>query len=389
MRIKARFKGGPGSGHFDHAGRPGKVGGSAPSNKKIEVLYFDPDYNDEGYEENNRIIEAAYEVANKAGLYISSDKSLEYIAKSGDKVVGAVFTSFYIDNSTNQAEYSFDAAVLPDYQGKGVGSKLVDVGIQEFRNIQDTEFPNTVMIVNVVNPVVIGMLERRGAIIIDEYKPATYMKLKDCAVFTFKGGPGSGHHGHLGRPGKIGGSLPADGQRVWQGERQEPTRKRLSKLEVGERGEALAARVLSEIYDAEFISLNEGINNAPLDMGGDHRAVEVKTGLVTNTSTALHWRATIGQPGKAETELIRSMTREQKREHNLYKQQQIMKRKYDMLSGMSELVGAKVEPITIGIILSEDGSRGDVYEIPGFHLRLTWKDYATDEYYVGTYDYID
>jgi hypothetical protein len=183
--------------------------------------------------------------------------------------------------------------------------------------------------------------------------------------------------------------LPADGQRVWQGKRQEPTRTRLSRSEVGKRGEALAAKALSDVYDAEFVSLNEGINNAPLDMGGDHRAVEVKTGLVTNTSRALHWRATIGQPGKAETELIRSMTREQKREHNLYKQQQIMERKYNMLSKMSELIGAKVEPITIGIILSEDGSRGDVYEIPDFHLRLSWKDYATDEYYIGTYDYTD
>ena len=30
------------------------------------------------------------------------------------------------------------------------------------------------------------------------------MKVK----FTYKGGHGSGHHGHAGRPGKVGGSLP-------------------------------------------------------------------------------------------------------------------------------------------------------------------------------------
>jgi hypothetical protein len=33
------------------------------------------------------------------------------------------------------------------------------------------------------------------------------MKLK----FTYKGGPGSGHHGHAGIPGKVGGSLPGKG----------------------------------------------------------------------------------------------------------------------------------------------------------------------------------
>lgn len=31
FKVKAILKGGPGSGHFDHAGRPGKVGGSQPS----------------------------------------------------------------------------------------------------------------------------------------------------------------------------------------------------------------------------------------------------------------------------------------------------------------------------------------------------------------------
>jgi hypothetical protein len=35
------IKGGPGSGHYDHAGRPGKVGGSAPSGKKVQLPLFD------------------------------------------------------------------------------------------------------------------------------------------------------------------------------------------------------------------------------------------------------------------------------------------------------------------------------------------------------------
>jgi predicted ABC-type ATPase len=41
-------KGGPGSGHFGHAGRPGKVGGSAPSNGKKRVVSKYPKANPEG-----------------------------------------------------------------------------------------------------------------------------------------------------------------------------------------------------------------------------------------------------------------------------------------------------------------------------------------------------
>jgi hypothetical protein len=36
----------------------------------------------------------------------------------------------------------------------------------------------------------------------------TTEEIKHKAIISFKGGPGSGHHGHRGRPGKVGGGLP-------------------------------------------------------------------------------------------------------------------------------------------------------------------------------------
>lgn len=202
-------------------------------------------------------------------------------------------------------------------------------------------------------------------------------------IIALKGGTGSGNFGHEGRPGKIGGSASA---RVWTGTQQEAGDVKLSKLDVGAAGEQLAMRVLSEQYGVPFKTLNVGINNAPIDVGGDHTAVEVKTGMSTNGPTAQHWRATIGQPGKAETELLKKMSAEDKRALNQYKYEQIMKRKNDMLAELTQIAGSEVKPVTVGVILSPDGKRGDVYIIPGFHLRLPWKDYATDEYHAGTYD---
>ena len=37
LKVRATLKGGPGSGHFGHAGRPGKVGGSTTSGKSLNV----------------------------------------------------------------------------------------------------------------------------------------------------------------------------------------------------------------------------------------------------------------------------------------------------------------------------------------------------------------
>lgn len=218
--------------------------------------------------------------------------------------------------------------------------------------------------------------------------------MKARLVFI-KGGEGSGHHHHAGLPGVWGGSRPSGAskapakktkERVWTGEQKPKAEKRLSKLNTGSAGEKIAMKALEEKIGAPFRTLNEGINNAPIDVAGNHHAVEVKTGLASNGKTAQHWRATIGQPGKEETELLKQMSREEKLEYNTWKRKKILERKYEALEEMEEIVGADIKPATVGIILSPDGSTGDVFFIPGFHQRLTWKKYATEEYYIGTYD---
>lgn len=206
---------------------------------------------------------------------------------------------------------------------------------------------------------------------------------------TFKGGKGSGNFGHSGRPGKVGGSsssnrLPSD-QRVWQGEQSNFPRQ-LTNKQTGAIGEHLAAKALEDQYGVPFSTLNLGKNNAPIDLAGDHTAVEVKAGPASNGRTAQHWRATSSTPGKKEQALLAKMTKEEKRAHHDYKRQQVLERKYKMLDEMSKMAGQEVKPMTVAVILTPDGGRGDVFMVPGFHQRLPWSEYATDQYYVGTYD---
>ena len=199
--------------------------------------------------------------------------------------------------------------------------------------------------------------------------------------------------GHEGRPGKVGGSLPrgqgnpalADNERVWRGKETlgETT---LTKLQTGEIGEKIAIEVLSEKFDSEFSTLNVGINNSPVDVAGDHRAVEVKTGMASNDRSGQRWRATIGQPGKKESALLKVMGTGDKKIWNERKNILILQRKKSMLQKMSRAAGSRINPMTVGLILSLDGKKADVFFIEGFHLSLRWSQYATDEYYVGTYN---
>src|SRR5690606_1942980 len=72
--------------------------------------------------------------------------------------------------------------------------------------------------------------------------------------------------------------------------------------------------------------------------------------------------------------------------HNAVKYQAILDRKHALLQKMTEESGEEIKPLTMGLILSGDGKRADMFAIPGFHLQLRWNKYATDEYYVGTFD---
>ncbi len=220
---------------------------------------------------------------------------------------------------------------------------------------------------------------------------ATFSQNVDDLPFQGNGGARVGSFEETDHPRNPKGSerggefAPKDKNRVWTGSQVDGVTK-VSKLEAGSRGEKIAAKVLSQEFDAEFTTLNVGVSNAPLDLAGDHMAAEVKTGLATNSSTAQRWRATIGQPGKHESALLKKMSTEEKFNWNQRKSQLILKRKSEFLKKLSKEAGRKMKPMTVGVILSPDGKRGDVFFIPGFHLSLMWSQYATEQYYVGTFN---
>jgi len=215
-------------------------------------------------------------------------------------------------------------------------------------------------------------------------------------IIIVQGGKGSGNWKHKGVKGQLGGSAPSeDGEaddntteekdRVWKGE-QAKGKNKLSKLEAGQKGEELVQRVFADELGVEFTTLNDGKNNSPIDLGGDHIAIEVKTGMATNGITAQHWRATIGQPGVSERNALKKMSSEKKRAWNIRKADLVMQRKQALLHTLSVKAKKNVKPLTVGVIMSPNGKKADMFLIPDFHLRLRWDEYATDEYYIGTYN---
>lgn len=215
--------------------------------------------------------------------------------------------------------------------------------------------------------------------------------------------------GRGGRSGKMpdrdiaGGWLPA-GKRVWQGASTDPPPKgeRLTKLQTGYIGEQMAMKALEDLTGQPFADLNiqNNRNNNPIDIGGDHRGTEVKASAEYSQQRA--WRARLGEPGPAEKARRRELTLKAnnatteherlkflaaKRAEGDEKRRMILQRKateMDRLTALND--GRQIKPTTVGIILSSDGRRGDVFEVEGHHLYLGWSKAATDANYLGTYN---
>ncbi len=180
--------------------------------------------------------------------------------------------------------------------------------------------------------------------------------------------------------------LTATSGRAWSGT-QTATKTKLSKLEVGKLGEDIAIAYLKSKGMADARTLNVNVNNFPVDLIQGHGATEVKTGLVSNGKAAQQWRATIGQPGKAESAWLKTATPEQKRQWNEQKQHAILLRKDKAVRDLGRKLHKKVKASTITLILNPDTKTADVYHFKGFHLRIGWNGNLAKTGYVGSFKY--
>lgn len=253
--LHARLKGGPGSGNFGHAGRPGHLGGSAPD--RANTL--------EDVPEALRVVSNTAELANPRNFpnYYNGDPDRKAFITKDDQV-------FDVRGSGTEPESFFDSAPCPTH---GIFAQVYwkQLGIPEevangsgFYGIQPIDEAIKAgnirfnwngrdsydMHVDTLDRSAIRRLQDlidRNVIVVPAAKRrVSYLNIQDLSgernVFTtisdlmkaegvrhnplsqnayewelvvketrLKGGPGSGHFGHAGIPGHLGGSADDDG----------------------------------------------------------------------------------------------------------------------------------------------------------------------------------
>jgi hypothetical protein len=183
------------------------------------------------------------------------------------------------------------------------------------------------------------------------------------------------------------GKLTPTKTRAYTGQ-QVATKTQLTKQETGAIGEAVITNYMKQfggLPDARPLNMKE--SNFPVDMIGDHELIEIKTGLVSNSSSAQKWRATIGQPGKAEAAWLAKAKPEEKAAWNQKKMQAIMDRKMAVLKEYQQKYGNKVQGKTVTAIINPDTRTADLFQYNGFHLNIRWNSDETKKSYVGSYSY--
>jgi hypothetical protein len=84
---------------------------------------------------------------------------------------------------------------------------------------------------------------------------------------------------------------------------------------------------------------------------------------------------------------LKSATAEEKAAANAWKQEQIHKRKEEMIAEVSRRIGKKIKGRTMTVILNHDTKTADLYSFDGFHDRIGWNSEAAQKAYIGSVNY--
>jgi GNAT superfamily N-acetyltransferase len=135
----------------------GQAETEAEKTRKVTNVSIEPPIDEDG-EIDYEAEDTVRQIAKDRGLGITRDREIASVARDENgNIVGGAFMSY--DNATG--EYTFDVVVSEDYDGTGIGSKLLDSVIKVPEDIKDMN-PKAKVKVDVVNPRMKDMLEKRG-----------------------------------------------------------------------------------------------------------------------------------------------------------------------------------------------------------------------------------
>lgn len=125
-----------------------------------QIVRYDPDDDDPQFDPYDAEL-----IFKECHIGTDRDKNLELVALAGDEVVGALVSSYTVEDYDGDGQqfikYSFDVAVKPSHQRGLIGTQLVNTALKDAAQLGDGDMP-VLARVWVVNSSMERMLGRLG-----------------------------------------------------------------------------------------------------------------------------------------------------------------------------------------------------------------------------------
>jgi ribosomal protein S18 acetylase RimI-like enzyme len=149
---------------------------SSQLNESIEVKYVqDGQIQDEDDVKISDFNEQIHQLEKTSNISILRNKELSVVLVEDGVVLGALYTE--LSNSSKGEEFSFDVIVHPEYRNKGLGDKLVQIGLNDYKSIKNSYSDKIKLKIDVVNPILINTFKKYGLKIIKQDGGHTIMTL--------------------------------------------------------------------------------------------------------------------------------------------------------------------------------------------------------------------
>ena len=131
-------------------------------NESFEIEYYDSESWEDDDLDPYDVVNKAEIVAYEAGVRISSNKELKFVALDrsySDPIIGGVWIATYHDNEQDAIVFDFDVAVDKEFRSSAlIGLKLIETAIDEYKNL---DYDRKYIKVWVINPKLVRVLERK------------------------------------------------------------------------------------------------------------------------------------------------------------------------------------------------------------------------------------
>lgn len=211
---KLRTTGGPGSGNFGHAGRPGEVGGSAPG--------------DGGHPQGGEVSKSGLDHRFPAAQHVVDGREIpDFDDEFGPDIpnmssISASLESYEILDGVREVKMSeFEDNGKPSFYSRTERERTEALAAK----IEDSKTITPLIIVvdaDKRGPYVLEGGHRFDALRLIGAKSFPALVVVDTSELEIRtlGGQGSGYYGHAGRPGQVGGSAPDAGGSGIPGEKK-------------------------------------------------------------------------------------------------------------------------------------------------------------------------